>query len=205
MNARRPLACACLALALLSACGDDEPDDVRRNLAILSELPQPPGAHKLDTTSAPYYDEDGDGPVGHTTTIVYGVSSGTDAEQVIGFYATKLRPRWRCRREQTGAPLLHCTRGSALVSVNTENMSSAEPRFEVVADHEGAIHMQRQSFDFREKAPAARPIGPRSALVDDAFEASIAWRRKQTGGRVHVREQVGASCETHRTSARAPG
>jgi hypothetical protein len=129
-------AAALLAAALLGGClhGGDDAD---RNARILADLPAPAGANRVDVESAAYYDEEGGPPKGHTTTATYRAPPGTTDEEVVDFYAARLRG-WRCRREDVGALLLHCTRGAALVSVNTENMVSDPPRFEVVADHEGA-------------------------------------------------------------------
>jgi hypothetical protein len=126
-----------LAAALLAGCLHAEADaDVKENERSLADLPVPPGARRLEVRSAPYYEEEGGPPKGHTTTAVYEAPRGAGATEIVDFYAERLRG-WRCRREDVGALLLHCTRGSALVSVNTENMGARPPRFEVVVDHEG--------------------------------------------------------------------
>ena len=140
MSAARRLAWAWLTCGVvLTGCGGG--DDVQQNNAFLRTLPQLPGARQLETASAPYYDEAGGPPVGHTTSIVYAAPTD-DARRVIGFYSSRLRSRWRCRRESVGAWLLHCTRGSALLAVDTDDMRGAKPRFEVTVDHQGASRSQ---------------------------------------------------------------
>ena len=145
---------ACLAAAVLVGCGADERDDVARNRAILNQLPQFPGTRPPETTSAPYYGEEM-GPftkvTGHTTNVVYAAPHGASAGAIVGFYASRLKPPWRCRRESERildldrpsprrgerASILHvhCTRGQAAVSVNTDNMPAS---FEVAVDWRGA-------------------------------------------------------------------
>lgn len=125
-----------VAAALLAGCQHAEADaDVKQNEGILAELPVPAGARLAETRSAPY-EEEGGPAEGHTTTGIYRAPRGLTARRIVDFYGERLR-RWRCRPEDVGALLLHCTRGTALVSVNTENMGADPPSFEVVVDHEG--------------------------------------------------------------------
>jgi hypothetical protein len=132
----RPLL-AFVAAALLAGCMHAEAEaDVKENERLLADLPVSAGARRVEVRSAPYYEDEGGPPKGHTTTAVYQAPGGANARQVVDFYAERLHG-WRCRPENVGALLLHCTRGDALVSVNTENMSADPPRFEVVVDHRG--------------------------------------------------------------------
>jgi hypothetical protein len=132
----RPLL-ALVAAALLAGCLHAEAEaDVKENERILADVPVPAGARRLEVRSAPYYEDEGGPPKGHTTTAVYQAPAGANARQLVNFYAGRLRG-WRCLGEDVGALLLHCTRGDALVSVNTENMRSDPPRFEVVVDRKG--------------------------------------------------------------------
>jgi hypothetical protein len=130
--------CLVLALGVVACGGDDE--DIERNKAILAELPTFPGATEYTTESAPYYEEDGADAevIGHTTTITYEVRPGATAKEVVDFYASHLRAHWRCERGQLGVLLLDCERGSEDVSVNTDNLHAHPPRFDVVADFQGA-------------------------------------------------------------------
>jgi hypothetical protein len=137
---------------LLVGCGNDGNIDdagkmaIERNQAILQALPEVPGATKRARSSNPYYREEGGAPLGYTTTVVYGAPSTMRPRDVIRFYAMRLQPRWRCRRERFpvrdldhsrgSRPLvtLDCARGSAAITIDTSNMASRPPRFEVVAD-----------------------------------------------------------------------
>jgi hypothetical protein len=127
---------ALAAAGLLAGCLHAETDvDVKQNERILAGLPVPAGAEVEQVRSAPY-EEEGGPAKGQTTTAIYRAPPGASASRLVDFYTERLRS-WRCRREEVGALLLHCTRGDALVSVNTENMAARPPRFEVVVDHDG--------------------------------------------------------------------
>jgi hypothetical protein len=138
----------CLTWALVCAivgagvggCGGDN-EEVKRNEEILAELPTFPGTSEFDKVSDPYQEADGADAetIGHTTTITYEVPPGTTAEEVVDFYASRLDPDWRCKRERVGVLLLGCERGPEQVSVNTDNLHANPSRFDVVSDAEGAV------------------------------------------------------------------
>lgn len=155
-----------IAAALLGeACGDDDTDrmktlDIARNQAILDRLGTLPGSHALKTVSAPYYRNESGPPDGHTTSILYAAPEGASAETVTRFYARQLRSQgWKCELERIGVLdlgsagrarktkerklILTCVRSKASASVNTDSITAASPRFEVVADHNGATNLGR--------------------------------------------------------------
>lgn len=141
MNATVRAACAVLSVVALFAAGclHAEKTDDERNDEILRALPVFPEATIVTSRSSPYYSEDDpDEPLGHTRGVVYRVPTGTTAASVVRFYRSRLSPTWDCSVETTGPPVLLCTKGSALVSVNTDNIGSRPPRFEVGVNHEGA-------------------------------------------------------------------
>lgn len=126
-----------LVAVLVAGCLDAQPEaDITENKWILAGLPVPAGAGRIEVRSAAYYEDRGGPPKGHTTTAVYLAPRDVSAEEVVDFYAARLGG-WRCQMENPAALLLHCTHGTALVSINTDNMTTDRPRFEVVVDHQG--------------------------------------------------------------------
>jgi hypothetical protein len=131
---------ALLALAgTVGGCegGSDRTDDEAANDAILAELPRYPEAVVHDKSVNPYYSDSGGAPRGHTTNVNYRVPPGTNPVAVVRFYSSRLRPEWRCRSEREDVfALLHCRRGRAILSVNTDNLGATSPRYELVVDHD---------------------------------------------------------------------
>lgn len=149
---REPIAIvAGIALLLTTtACGADKGSYVGQNDRILEALPQPPGAQRLTTGHNPYYDERGGPPIGWTTNVIYGALPEMTDQEVIDFYVQNMGLNWRAQVEEV--PIVEVgtgerkgrvlnvlfTRGTAQVSVNTDNMYGGGPHtFEVAIDHEG--------------------------------------------------------------------
>ncbi len=154
MGHLRLVGLAGIALAVaLAACGADEGWYVRENERILEALPQVPGATRVRVESSPYYEGDSAwSPVsGYTTNVVYQTPPEMTDEEVINFYVENMSEDWQADVEEipiveigTGerkgtALMLHFTRGTTMVSVNTDNMYAGGPHtFEVAVDHRGA-------------------------------------------------------------------
>ena len=147
-------ALAALALAAaLAACGADKDTYVRENERILATLPEVPGAERRSVEHQPYFEGDSAGspPAGWTTGVTYRAAPEMTDADVIDFYVDSMDQDWRPRLEevpitdletgeQKGVVLLvSFTRGTAVVSISTDNMYVGGPHtFEVVVDHEGA-------------------------------------------------------------------
>jgi hypothetical protein len=148
------LGLAGIALALtLTACGADKGSYVRENKSIVDALPEVPGAERVKVESSPYYEGDSAwSPVsGYTTTVIYQAPPEMTDQEVMDFYLESMDEDWQAHVEEipvvdlvTGeregtALMPHFTRGTAMVSVNTDNMYAGGPHtFEVVVDHRGA-------------------------------------------------------------------
>jgi hypothetical protein len=110
-------------------------------------LPEFPDAVSAETTHNPYYDHDGS-LLGYTTNVVYGVPSGTSADEVVSSHIESLAEEWRVETEQSavveagsgrerGVVLTAVfTKGDTTVSVNTDNIavSGEHSSFEVVVN-----------------------------------------------------------------------
>jgi hypothetical protein len=141
-----------IALATaLAACGAGEGPYVQQNERILAALPEIPGAVRLTVESSPYYEEEaGHGPIGYTTNVTYEAPAGMTAEEVVDYYVRNLGNEWEYRLEevpmmdggtgiQMGSILLaHFTRGTAMVSLNTDGMiAGGLHTFEIAVDYRG--------------------------------------------------------------------
>ena len=152
MGHLRLLSLTGIALAVtVAACGTDKDSYVRENERILEALPQIPGAERLAVEHNPYYEERGGPPIGWTTNVVYEAAPEMTDREVMDFYLDSMGEDWQPHVEEipivevgTGersgtALLLDFTRGTAVVSVNIDNMYAGGPHtFEVVVDHRGA-------------------------------------------------------------------
>jgi hypothetical protein len=138
--------------ASLAGCGADREDDERQNLAILHQLPTPPGARELEISTSPYFgDEEGpwDRADGHTTLITYRAPAGTTQRGLIRFYRSRLNEDWNCQVQRSGVVditgdgprrvgvqlQLACKNDTASISVNPDNLTTRKASFEVAADH----------------------------------------------------------------------
>jgi hypothetical protein len=152
----RPLLFAILLVVPAAwACGDDdgveEADYIAANEAILDELPSFPGAERIQTTSAPYFEGDGaDAPIaGYTTNAVFTAPEGTSAEDVVSFFEEELSGDWESRREEspivdlpTGEQIATVvtatfTQDGATVAVNTDGIATGDSTFEIGIDSGG--------------------------------------------------------------------
>ena len=141
-----------IALAVAAAaCGTDKDSYVRDNERLLEALPSVPGAERLTVEHNPYYEEHGGPPVGWTTNVIYEAAPEMTDREVMDFYLESMGEDWQPHVEEipivevgTGerkgtAQLLYFTRGTAVMSVNTDNMYAGGPQtFEVAVDHRGA-------------------------------------------------------------------
>jgi len=149
---RSVIAVAGIALALAAtACGPDEASYVHRNEGILEALPALPGAERLSMEHNPYYEEGGWAPIGWTTNVIYKAPPEMTDQEVIDFYVQNMGEDWQGRVEevpivevgtggQKGRVLqAQFSKGTAIVSVNTDNMFEGGPHtFEVAIDFRGA-------------------------------------------------------------------
>lgn len=149
---RLAIAVAGTALALAAtACGPDIASYVHRNEGILEALPALPGAEWLSTAHNPYYEERGWAPIGWTTNVIYKAPPEMTDQEVIDFYVQNMGQDWQGRveevpivelgtGEQKGRVLqVEFSKGTAIVSVNTDNMFEGGPHtFEVSIDYRGA-------------------------------------------------------------------
>jgi hypothetical protein len=124
------------------------PSDQEENERILQALPVYPGAQLLEVTENPYFDCRWPFRrlLGHNTTALYRVPTGTSAETVVQFYIENLREGWTSHREDIGIaapvpapgmptpgpsylptpgsiPQARFVKGTAVVHVGTENMA----------------------------------------------------------------------------------
>jgi len=149
---RLVIAVAGIALALAAtACGADIASYIHQNEGILEALPALPGAEWLSTEHNAYYDERGWAPIGWITNVIYKAPPEMTDQDVIDFYVQNMGQDWQGRveevpivelgtGEQKGRVLqAQFSRGTAIVSVNTDNMFEGGPHtFEVSIDYRGA-------------------------------------------------------------------
>ena len=149
---RLAIAVAGTALALAAiACGADIASYVYHNESILEALPALPGAEWQSTEHNAYYEERGWAPIGWTTNVIYKAPPEMTDQDVIDFYVQNMGQDWQGRVEEvpiveigTGEQkgrVLHVefSKGTAIVSVNTDNMFEGGPHtFEVSIDYRGA-------------------------------------------------------------------
>ncbi|UCH86319.1 MAG: hypothetical protein JSU97_07240 [Dehalococcoidia bacterium] len=149
---RLAIAVAGIGLALVAiACGADVASYVYHNEKILETLPALPGAEWLSTEHDPYYEEGVWGAVGWTTNVIYKAPAEMTDQDVVDFYVQNMGQDWQEQVEEvpiveigTGeekgrALQVEFSKGTAIVSVNTDNMFEGGPHtFEVSIDHRGA-------------------------------------------------------------------
>jgi hypothetical protein len=149
---RLAIAVAGIALALAAtACGADIASYVHQNESILEALPALPGGEWLSTEHNPYYEERRWAPIGWTTNVIYKAPPEMTDQEVIDFYVQNIGQDWQGRveevpivelgtGEQKGRVLqVEFSKGTAIVSVNTDNMFEGGPHtFEVSIDYRGA-------------------------------------------------------------------
>jgi hypothetical protein len=96
------------------------------NRRVLATLPAYPGAKRIGTMVAPYYEEGrSQSPIGYTTLRRYRLPPRATVDGVAAFYRSRLRGRWQLTEEIPGdkrtGPVLNFARDGAIASVNLES------------------------------------------------------------------------------------